>query len=280
MIPICMRNGNGAGRRRWRIKLIFLCFIAGALCYLSERYDVFRVRGIDVVPGGILTGSVIWDALPDSVERFWPSMIFGSRDFIRAIESFYPVRMSVALSGWGEIRVDIEPLRVFAFVSWNSRKWMLSEDGRMWLANLPANAVVKGIDYPDSPILAWDASMPIPIDPERQGGDIYAASLNIDNIKNWYSTIDKTSWRGKIYCLMAKKIEGRPSVQALFGSEGSITTEIILRDDAKNWEDLATAMRKIFPEDEYMHAPGKIINANFSDMKFTVTDKGKNVGSR
>lgn len=260
--------------------LLIICFLCGCLYFIDKRYDQFRLRGIEVVPGGVIPEAIVWEAVPRAAERFWPILAFDAGEFTRRLENFYPVKLNIDITGWGMYRVTIEPLEVFASVSWNSRMWLLSTDNRMWLANLPANTAVRGLELPDKPILAWDRSLPLPIDPEMQGGDVYAASLAIDKIKGWYNIIERTKWYKNIYCLLAKKIDGRPVVQVLLGKENDITSEIILKDDTVHWLELAAALDEIFPNGEFMRPPGVIINATYADQKFTVMDKNAKTSAK
>ena len=263
-----------AKRRKWKGKLLLLSILCGVLYFVDQRYDFFRLRSLEILPGGVLPEAAIWEAIPRQAHSFWPALLFGARDFVRGVEGFYPVELDLKATGWGRCRVTVKPLEAFLNVSWNGRMWLLSTNGRMWLANLPTNAIVKGIELPNRPILAWDSGLPLPIDPERQGGDIYSSSLGIEKIRQWYHTIERTGWYRDIYCLLAKKVDGKPVVQVLFGSEGEITGEIVLKEDTSNWLSLAAAMEEIFPNAEYRTPPGMIINATYTDLKFTVTNKG------
>jgi hypothetical protein len=261
-------------KKKWRGKLLLLSVLCGVLYFVDQRYDFFRLRSLEILPGGILPEAPIWESLPRRAEYFWPALFFESRDFVRKVEGFYPVELTLKLTGWGRYRVTVRPLEVFLNVSWNGRMWLLSTNGRMWLANLRANTIVKGIEMPDKPILSWDSGLPLPIDPERQGGDIYSSSLVMDKIRMWYETIGKTKWYRNIYCLLAKKVDGKPVVQVLFGTEDAITGEIVLKEDTSNWLSIAAAMEEIFPNAEYRMPPGMIVNATYTDLKFTVTNKG------
>lgn len=263
-------------RRKWKGPLLLLSIVCGILYFVDQRYDFFRLRGLEITPGRVLPEAVIWEAVPKEAQNFWPALLFGGVEFKRKIESFYPVGVDLKVLGWGSYRIEVRPLEVMLNVSWNSRIWLLSTNGKMWFANLPANTEVRGLNLAalQKPILAWDAGLALPIDPERQGGDIYPSSLPVDKIKRWYETVEKAGWADDIYCLLSKKIDGKPVVQILFGTEGAITGEVIVRDDTANWLSLAAAMKEIYPEAEYMKPPGMIINATYTDLKFTVTDKG------
>jgi hypothetical protein len=257
--------------KRWRRRILFVSLLLGAVFFLEQRYSCMRLRDIEIIPPSTIPNSLVWRAVPREAETFWPALLFWGRRFARKVENFYPVRLTVKLTGWGRYRVVVEPLEVFLTVSWNGNMWLLSTNGRMWLAKLKANSNVKGITIPRRPILAWDAGLPLPIDPEKQGGDIYPSSLPIARIRKWYDTLEKMGWNDKIYCLRAKKIDGRPVVQLLIGSDASITGELIVKEDTEDWAPFAAALEDIFPGSGGGLPSGLVVNATFGGMKFTVT---------
>jgi hypothetical protein len=254
---------------------VLVSVVFGAFYYAEARYSFLRLREISVSPGNVIPESAIWQALPKNAASFWPSLVFGNDDFENKIMNYYPVSVNLNMAGWGKYKMTVAPLEIFLAVSWNSKIWWLSTDGRMWLATLPASAEVKGLVYPDKPILAWDSGLHLPIDPERQMGDIYPSSLPIEKIKKWYETIERTPWKEDIYCLIAKKIEGRHVVQILFGSEERVTGEIVVKEDASDWLSLAAALENIYPGAHGGVPPGVSINATYTDMKFSVSERGK-----
>jgi hypothetical protein len=255
--------------------LVLLSIFCGAIYFAEVRYGFFRLKNIEITPGNVLPSDIIWQAMPAGTEEFWPSLFFGGAEFERSITKYYPVLLKVKPVGWGKYRVTVAPLEIFLAVAWNNEHWWLSKDGRMWRAALPAMAMVNGMSYPSRPILAWDAQLPLPIDPEKFIGDIYQSSLPIAKISKWYDTIDRINWKNDIYCLMAKKIDGRQVVQILLGTEGNITGEIVVKEDASDWLSLAAALRNIYPASPGRVPPGLSINATYTDMKFTVSDRGK-----
>ncbi|MDR3076494.1 MAG: hypothetical protein LBU26_04255, partial [Synergistaceae bacterium] len=188
-----------------------------------------------------------------------------------------PVSVKLKVTGWGKYRMTVAPLDILLAVSWNSKIWWLSTGGMMWPATLSASEKVKGLSFPNKPILAWDAQLPLPIDSERQMGDIYPSSLPMAKIKKWYDTIDRIEWNKDIYCLMAKKIEGRQVVQILLGSENRITGEIVVKEDASDWLSLAAALKNknIYPGASGEVPMGLSVNATYADMKFTVSEREK-----
>jgi hypothetical protein len=264
---------RGAKRRGWKGCILLFSILCGVLYFAEGRYEFFRLRDIEISPQNVLPDSVIWQSVPGDANTFWPYLLFRGGDFVRNIANYYPVDVKLDIAGWGRYRVSVSPLDIFIGVSWDSSFWWLSSNKKMWRANLPSGTLVRGLEIPSRPILAWGSEMAMPIDPERQMGDIYPSSLPMTKIVKWYETIGRTAWNDEIYCLLAKKIDGRPVVQMLFGSEDRITSEIIVKDDASDWLSLAKAIEKI-PESAGGVPRGLIINATFTDMRFTVTDRG------
>jgi hypothetical protein len=96
-------------------------------------------------------------------------------------------------------------------------------------------------------------------------------------IKIWYDTIDRTEWNKDIYCLIAKKKEGRQIIQILLESAEQITGEIVVKEDASDWLSLAAALKKqnIYPGASGEFPMGLSVNATYANMKFTVSERGK-----
>ena len=263
-------------RRRWRRYLVFISIICGFIYYAEMRYSFMRLREIEVTPGNVIPEDVIWQNFPKNAVNFWPLLMSRNGNFEKGITAYYPVSVKLSVTGWGKYRLTVEPLEIFAGVSWNSKMWWLSEDGKIWMANLPAVTMVRGLTYPDRPILSWDSQLPLPLDQERQRGEIYQSSLPMAKIKKWYDTIEKIEWNKDIYCLIAKKIEGRQVVQILLGNAERITGEIVVKEDASDWLSLAAALKKqnIYPGTGEIPM-GLSVNATYANMKFTVSERGK-----
>lgn len=249
--------------------------LCGLLYFVEQWYLFFRLRELEIIPQSVLSDTMIWEAVPASADTFWFSLMFKEREFLKKLEGFYPVEVKLRIIGWGRYRVSVTRLKPYLYVSWNSKMWLLSANGRMWLANLPSNAKVKGLSLPDKPVLVWDKGLAIPIDPDRQNGEIYPSSLPLAKITGWYEALEKTGWEKEAYCLIAKKIDGRPVVQILMGSESDVFGEVIVKEDTADWFSLASALEELFPNAAHKIPPGFVINATFADMKFTVTSKDK-----
>jgi hypothetical protein len=233
------------------------------------------MHSIEIMPGNIIPEEILWQALPKNVKNFWPLLLLDESGFKRRVMDYYPVSVDIAVLRWGEYRVSVAPLDIYLPVSWNSEHWWLSSNGRMWRANLPAGAMVKGMAFPDRPILTWDSQMPVPIDPERQTRDIYPSNLPMARINKWYDTIDRIRWKDDIYCLMIKKKERSQVVHIMLGSSELITSEILVKEDASEWLPLAAAIENLYPSSAGGVPPGLIINATYDDKKFIVFENGK-----
>ena len=249
----------------------------GFLYYAETRFGFMRLREIEVTPGNVIPQEVIWQAFPKQAASFWPMLMSPNSNFESWITDYFPVSIKLSLTGWGKYKLTVAPLEIFSGLSWDSKMWWLSEDGRIWQADLPAAALVKGLAYPDRPILAWDSELPLPMDQEAQHGDIYPSSLPMAKIMKWYDTIEKIEWNKDIYCLITKKIEGRQVVQILLGDAERITGEIVVKEDASDWLSLAAALKQqnIYPGASGETPMGLSVNATFANMKFTVSERGK-----
>jgi hypothetical protein len=254
----------------WKKYLIFISFFCGALYFAEVRYGFFRLREVEITPGNVMPEEVIWQALPRGAVNFWPYLIFNGDIFVERVTDFFPVSMKLTLSGWGKYKLIVEPLDIFLSVLWNSRFWLLSSDGMMWQANLPAALMVKGMKYPTRPVLVWDSQLPAPIDAERQRGDIYVSALPMEKIRGWYDTIEKIYWHKNIYQITAGKMEGRRIVQILLGGEGRISGKILMKDDASDWLSVAAALENIYPGASGGIPAGLVVNAIYTDAKMTV----------
>ena len=263
--------------RGWRGYILLISIAIGILYYAESRYSFMRLREIEVTPGNVIPQEVIWQAFPKRAASFWPLLLSRKSHFESWITDYFPVSIKLSVTGWGKYRLTVAPLEIFLGVSWDSKMWWLSENGRIWQANLPATVMVRGLKYTDKPILAWDSALPLPIDKEQRTGDIYQSSLPMAKIKKWYDTIEKIEWNKDIYCLIAKRIDGRQVVQILLGDAERITGEIVVKEDASDWLSLAAALKQqnIYPGDSGEPPMGLSVNATFANMKFTVSERGK-----
>ncbi|MDR3165513.1 MAG: hypothetical protein LBU13_08025 [Synergistaceae bacterium] len=258
----------------WKKYLIFISFFCGALYFLEMRYSFFRLREVEITPGNVMPEEVIWQALPRKAMNFWPYLLFNRDVFVERVTNFYPVSMKLSFSGWGKYKLTVEPLDIFLSVSWNSKFWLLSFDGMIWQANLPAALMVKGMKYPTRPTLVWDSQLPVPIYAGGRKGDIYTSALPMEKIQRWYDTIGKIRWHKSIYQIIAGRMEGRRVVRILLGGEGRISGEILMKDDASDWLSVAAALENIYPSASGGIPAGLIVNAIYTDAKMTVFEKG------
>ncbi|MDR0765122.1 MAG: hypothetical protein LBE65_05990 [Synergistaceae bacterium] len=265
-----------ASKRRTRKKyLIFISFFCGALYFAWVRYDFFRLREVDITPDNVVPEEIIWQAFPRKAVDFWPYLIFRGNIFTERVTDFYPVSMKLSFAGWGKYKLTVEPLDVFLSVLWNSEFWLLSFDGRIWRANLPAAVMVNGLKYPARPALIWDSQLPTPIGAERRKGDIYTSGLPMEKIRKWYDTVEKIYWRENIYRILAGKLEGRRIVRILLGGEDRISGEIMMKDDTSDWLSIAAALENIYPRASGGFPAGLVVDTTYTDAKMTVSENGQ-----
>jgi hypothetical protein len=260
----------------WKKYLIFISFFCGAIYFAEMRYDFFRLREMEITPGSVMPEEIIWQALPREAVDFWPYLVFNGDVFAERVTDFYPVSMKLSFAGWGKYKLNVEPLDVFLSVSWDSKFWLLSSDGMMWQANLPAAVRVKGLKYPARPALVWDSQLPAPIDIERRKGDIYTSTLPMEKIRKWYGTIEKTQWNKSVSHVLAGKMAGRRIVRILLGGEGRVFSEIVMKDDASDWLSIVAALENIYPSASGGIPAGLVVNATYTDAKMTVSENGNN----
>lgn len=234
------------GSRKWRKgRILFFFLLAGFIYGLEQRYHLFRVADISSAPDNILKQDLVWHALPEKSEVFWP-ILFWKFDVLKSkIEHYYPVNVGFRCTGWGKFRLNVIPLEPFIKVYWSGITWYLSDEGKIWRVSLGANALVHGIDSPKRPLLVWGKEMPIPINMDKQRGDITQSSLPVQRIKSWYHEFDRLGWNEKIYKVTATRSEGRSVLKLEFKTLLEKKMVIIVNDDPVGWQSISQAVLEI-----------------------------------
>lgn len=225
--------------------MILFFLIAGFLYGLEQRYHLFRVADISYVPDNVLVQDMVWHAMPEKAEVFWPILLWRSDVLKSEIEHYYPVSAHFKSVGWGKFRLDVIPLEPFIKVYWSGVTWYLSDEGKIWRVSLGANALVHGITSPKRPLLVWGKEMPIPINMDKQRGDITQSSLPIQRIKAWYYEFDRLGWNEKIYRVTATRSEGRTILKLEFKTLSEKKMVIIVNDDPVGWQSISQAVSEI-----------------------------------
>ena len=225
--------------------MILFFLIAGFLYGLEQRYHLFRVADISYVPDNVLVQDMVWHAMPEKAEVFWPILLWRSDVLKSEIEHYYPVSAHFKSVGWGKFRLDVIPLEPFIKVYWSGVTWYLSDEGKIWRVSLGANALVHGITSPKRPLLVWGKEMPIPINMDKQRGDITQSSLPIQRIKAWYYEFDRLGWNEKIYRVTATRSEGRTILNLEFKTLSEKKMVIIVNDDPVGWQSISQAVSEI-----------------------------------
>ena len=188
---------------------------------------------------------MVWHAMPEKAEVFWPILLWRSDVLKSEIEHYYPVSAHFKSVGWGKFRLDVIPLEPFIKVYWSGVTWYLSDEGKIWRVSLGANALVHGITSPKRPLLVWGKEMPIPINMDKQRGDITQSSLPIQRIKSWYYEFDRLGWNEKIYRVTATRSEGRTILNLEFKTLSEKKMVIIVNDDPVGWQSISQAVSEI-----------------------------------
>ena len=231
--------------KRKNSRLLLLCLVIGFMYGLEQRYHFFRLRSIASSQTSIMSGDIIWSTIPDNAELFWPVLFFRYYTVKDNTERHYPLKVGIRCLGWGKFEVDMQALQPRYLLMWSNRFWYISDSGKIWLVDLPANRIVKGIGIPTSPLLVWDEKMPLPVGSGVEKGDIVLSSIPIKKIKGWYQELDKIGWSKKIKRLVAMRQDGRLVMKVEFKDESNETKTLLLRDYPQEWQNIATALRGI-----------------------------------
>lgn len=233
-------------KKKWKKGRIILFFlIAGFLYGLEQRYHVFRVANISYVPDNILEQDMVWRAMPEKAAVFWPILFWRSDVLKSEIEHYYPVHVDLKSVGWGKFRLNVIPLEPYIKVYWSGMTWYLSDEGKIWRVSLGANALVHGIESPKRPLLVWGKDMPIPINMDKQRGDITQSSLPVQRIKSWYHELDRLGWNEKINRVTAIRSEGRFVLKLEFKTLFEKKMVIMINDDPAEWQSISQAVSAI-----------------------------------
>lgn len=222
-----------------------LFLLAGFLYGLEQRYHLFRVADISSAPDNILRQDLVWHILPEKSLVFWPILFWKSDELRGKVEDYYPVHARLNCVGWGKFRLNIVPLEPFIRVYWSGLTWYLSGEGKIWRVSLASNALVHGVESPKRPLLVWGKEMPIPINMDRQRGDITLSSLPAHRIKSWYHELDRLGWNEKIEKITATRSEGRSVLRFEFKRQSTKRMVVTVNDDPAGWQSISRAVSEI-----------------------------------
>jgi len=232
------------GRRRFPRWLLPLVFALGLFIGTENRFQLLRLRALEIRPPGAVPEASLWSALPQSVLRFWPAFLWEAERFRRGIESFYPVRASVGLVGFGKLRISLEPLRPEVLVFWRKAYWFVSTDGRIWRANLRANARFSNMGLPRTPLVVWMDSGPPLFEFGRLEGDVLDSAFPIRQVRGWFDGLKRIGWLGRTRALQIKRIGGRTAVLITLTVSGG-EARVVLGEDPAQWGKIAGAVGEI-----------------------------------
>jgi hypothetical protein len=238
-------EGRGRFRRRRKPgRLILLVFLAGLLWGLENRFQGLRLRNLEIRPPGTIPEDFLWESIPPRAVRFWPFLLLEEDRLTREIQAYYPVRAEFRLTGFGRFEVRLEPMSPEVLLRWRRAYWYVSSEGRIWRANLPANAHIPGLRPPKGPLILWPDSGPPLIEFGRLAGDVVDSAFPVAAARRWMSGLSSMGWRERTKSIRIKKIEGRNAVVVDLAVSGGETV-VVLDEDPGRWGVTARAVDAI-----------------------------------
>ena len=272
-------NSLGRFRRRRRLRkiLLVLCaLLVGFMIAAESRFAFMRIGDIRLEPANILPQYAVWGVITPDQERFWPSFWFAKGDYVRLLEAYYPVDVSLELRGWGKFHLNVAPLIPIYKVYWGGKFWYLSAEGKLWLSSLPENKILAEHTAEGLPVLTWGADRATPIDISQVEGNIHESSLPIPLIKSWYRMTKELGWDKYVKFIQAGVKEGTPVVRVIFYTAGNENgAQLLLPNEADRWAETGLAVKKLYggisnlPPDVFIDGTykGKILIRNLIDDK-------------
>lgn len=236
--------------KRWLILFLLAAFITGGLFQIEERFQLFRLRSLDIQPSAILPNKMVWQHIPQKVRRFWPLLLFQRRRLVTTIIEEIPVKASLSLTGWGDFRLKVAPLTPWFMVFWKGSEWYLTVDGRIWSVHHSMNNVILQQEPREGPILVWTKSM----------YDLVSTSsrrISLNNVMKSQAPVEKLqTWKEKLEELgYYKRIDSITILQKdedlfleLLVRRSPRTVRMLIQASPEKWEHLFPAVDEILKE--------------------------------
>lgn len=236
-------------KKRLKVLLLTLSLAGGILAAAEGRYAIFRLYGIDIDPGGILSEQVVWGTIKPDHEKIWMLFWISKDEYCTNIKSYYPVNLRMELSGWGRFRLEVLPLEPAFRMYWGGKFWYVAADGRTWLSLLKENTFISSEKADDLPLLSWSTDRPTPLDLSGNHGNVFFSSLPIDKIFLWYDNLNALGWSKKVKFIQAGSRNGKDVVRLIFyDQDGGNGVNIMFLDDPEEWQTAGLAIKKIYPD--------------------------------
>jgi len=245
-------NSSGISRKtELSIKffLLLLALVLGITISLESKTHFLRLKTIEATPEGLLSNAVIWKNVTEAERDFWPLLIFKKADYEKEIETNYPVESSLQILGWGKIGLHLECMEPIIKLGWDGQYWYLSENGKMWQADMEENSMLTLSKVRGAPVLYWGNEKTTPYEVGNAERKIKTSVLPVEQLMDWYVTLNNIKWLDKILAIKAETNDGIPVVRLIFkNAQGMNGVAVLLPEDSTSWTVVSLAISKICPD--------------------------------
>lgn len=251
--------------RKWLILFLFTAFLAGGFLQLEERFQLLRLRSVDIKPQGILPNRVVWNRITKSEKRFWPLLLIQRRELAENIMESVPARVFMGISGWGRFTMKVTPLTPWFMVFWNGSEWYLSLDGRIWSVHHTMNSVTLHQEPQEGPILVWTESMyDLVSTPSHKMtfDSVMMSKAPVENLKTWKTRLQDLGFYGLTDSITVLQNDGKLYLELLV-RRAPQTIRVLVPASSGEWGHIFPAVREIL---EQARAVGRdlFIDATYS----------------
>lgn len=237
-------------RKRVKAFFVLLALVAGIMLAAESRFSLFRVKKLDITAQGMVPEYAVWGVIPRGGEDFWPIFYKSKTAYELLLESYYPVKANLTMTGWGKFRLDLKPLKPVIRLFWGGKYWYAAADGHIWLTSLKDNRYVSAEAAMAAPALAWGTDRMTPVELSSMGkGNIFVSSLPMVHVMKWYANIKTLGWNNDVKYVEAIVNEGLPVVRLILnGASGDGGARILFSDDPEQWIEAGLAVKKLYPD--------------------------------
>jgi len=235
------------GRASARIKVAVLLIMAmsfalGFLYGVEERFYVFRLKHIYVVPGNALIEKEVtnWTG---KAARFWPFLFVSYSSWKNDIEARYPVRISIKLNGWGKVTIEWVYLQPSFIAKWHGINWFITSTGMAWSEKNPLWENMD-VDVHGILTLKWDDSMPPLVPDEANLLGVRQSIFPVKSIVEFVEAVRNTPWVQGLNDIKLMKVAGDLMVMITVASMGK-DVNILLEFSKITWTNLSPALEAI-----------------------------------
>jgi len=248
-----------------KLFLLFFALFLGIVISLESKTHFLRLKEIETTPDRLLPKVVIWKNVTETERSFWPLLMLNKAEYEKEIEKNYPVECRLQIFGWGKVRLQLDCIEPIVKIGWNGQYWYLSENGKIWRADLDENNILTLSAVKKLPVLYWGQEKITPYEIGNSSGKIKISALPIEQIAGWYRTLGNIKWLDKIFAIKAETNDGIPVVRLIFKNyEGANGVSVLLPEDSESWVVASLAINKICPDMRSL-SQNDLIDATYND---------------